>query len=102
MFDGSLASASIAIIGLGNVGRAISNNLLRAGYNLVAVMDKNPETLKHFPDNVVRAENATQLAQLSDVIVTALPLPSDVKAVMQAENGVFEGMSHLREMGENE
>jgi len=81
----------IGFIGLGIMGKPMSKNLLRAGYELV-VMDRNQQAV----DEVVAAgakavATPKEVAQQTDIIVTMLPNSPHVKEVVLGENGVIEG-----------
>ncbi|MDO5640602.1 MAG: 2-hydroxy-3-oxopropionate reductase [Neisseria sp.] len=81
----------IGFIGLGIMGKPMSKNLLKAGYELV-VLDTNQATV----DEVVAAgatsaANPKEVAAQVDVVVTMLPNSPHVKTVVLGENGVIEG-----------
>ncbi len=81
----------IGFIGLGIMGRPMSKNLLKAGYELV-IYDRN----KWKRDEVIKegAEEGTSpkdVASRSDVIITMLPNSPQVKEVVLGKNGIIEG-----------
>lgn len=81
----------IGFIGLGIMGKPMSKNLLKAGYELV-VMDRNLSAV----DEVVAAGakaagTSKEVARQCDVIITMLPNSPHVKEVVLGENGVIEG-----------
>jgi len=81
----------IGFIGLGIMGKPMSKNLLKAGYELV-VMDRNQKAV----DEVVAAgakavATPKDVAQQTDIIITMLPNSPHVKEVVLGENGVIEG-----------
>lgn len=81
----------IGFIGLGIMGRPMSLNLLKAGYELV-VVDRKSVALEE-----VKAAGATvaatpkAVAEQVDVIITMLPNSPEVKQVVLGENGIIEG-----------
>ncbi|MCC9295029.1 2-hydroxy-3-oxopropionate reductase [Clostridium sp. WLY-B-L2] len=82
----------IGFIGLGIMGKPMSKNLIKAGYNLV-VFDINKSAV----DEVVKAgaeegTSAKDVASKTDVIITMLPNSPQVKQVVFGENGVAEGI----------
>lgn len=81
----------IGFIGLGIMGKPMSKNLLKAGYELT-VYDLNTAAV----DEVVaagakKAASAKEVAQQSELIITMLPNSPHVKAAVMGENGVLEG-----------
>jgi 2-hydroxy-3-oxopropionate reductase len=79
-------------IGLGIMGKPMSRNLLKAGYQLV-VYDINAEAVRELA--AAGAETASspgEVARQCDVIVTMLPNSPHVKAVALGPNGIIEGV----------
>ncbi len=81
----------VGFIGLGIMGKPMSKNMLKAGYDLV-VLDHQKELM----DEVAAAGAATAdspkaVAEQSDYIVTMLPNSPHVKEVVLGENGIIEG-----------
>ena len=81
----------VGFIGLGIMGKPMSKNMLKAGYDLV-VLDHH----KQLMDEVAAAGAATAdspkaVAEQSDYIVTMLPNSPHVKEVVLGENGSIEG-----------
>ena len=82
----------IGIIGLGNVGSSIAFNLLRSKQRLTSVYDIRSEALTDIPENVVRTNSPRELAEMNDVVLTALPTPPHVREVMLGQDGVLSGL----------
>lgn len=81
----------IGFIGLGIMGKPMSKNLLKSGYELV-IMDRNPAVLNEVA--ALGAEIAStpkEVAEKTDVIITMLPNSPHVKDAVLGENGVIEG-----------
>src|SRR5512138_3074310 len=81
----------IGFIGLGIMGKPMSKNLLKAGYELV-VYDVVPAPV----DEVVKAGAAagtspSDVARQADVIITMLPNSPHVKEAVLGKGGVIEG-----------
>ncbi|HEY3424039.1 MAG TPA: 2-hydroxy-3-oxopropionate reductase [Negativicutes bacterium] len=81
----------IGFIGLGIMGKPMSKNLLKAGYDLI-VLDKNQSAV----DEIVAlgaqaAINPKAVAKQTDIIITMLPNSPHVKEVVLGENGIIEG-----------
>lgn len=82
----------IGFIGLGNMGKGMANNLLKAGYELT-VFDVRIEATKPFVKSGAKSVGSPKaLAQVSDVILTSLPGPPEVEKVALGENGLIEGI----------
>merc|ERR1712066_120557 len=83
----------VGLVGMGHVGNAVANNLLRKGFVVSAITDIKPELCQGFPDSVTVVESAKEVADLSDVIVTGLPKPPHVKQMFEGGSGLLAGMS---------
>src|SRR5262245_33401250 len=73
--------ANVAFIGLGNMGRPMAANLVKAGYNVTA-FDLVP-TLRDRAkaDGVTLAESSVACVRGADVTITMLPAGRDVLSV---------------------
>lgn len=81
----------IGFIGLGIMGKPMSKNLLKAGYEVIVC-----DVVKTTVDEVVAAgakaaATPKEVAQQTDIIITMLPNSPHVKTVVLGENGVIEG-----------
>ncbi len=81
----------IGFIGLGIMGKPMSKNLLKAGYQLVVNDNKAEAVAELVAAGATAAANAKEVAQQADVIITMLPNSPHVKAAVLGENGVIEG-----------
>lgn len=81
----------IGFIGLGIMGKPMSKNLLKAGYELVVNDNKAEAVAELVAAGATAAANAKEVAQQADVIITMLPNSPHVKAAVLGENGVIEG-----------
>jgi 3-hydroxyisobutyrate dehydrogenase len=83
----------IGFIGLGNVGGKLAGSLLRNNFDLtVRDLDKNlTQSFKDLGAKVVNS--AKELAEQVDLIITCLPSPKICAEVMEAEDGVINGLS---------
>ena len=83
----------IGFIGLGNVGGKLAGSLLRNKFDLtVRDLDKNlTKPFKNLGAKV--ASSAKELAKKVDLIITCLPSPQICAEVMEAENGIINGLS---------
>ena len=83
----------IGFIGLGNVGGKLAGYLLRNKFNLT-VRDLDEKIEKSFADKGVNvANNAKELTENVDLIITCLPSPQICAEVMEAKDGVINGLS---------
>jgi 3-hydroxyisobutyrate dehydrogenase len=81
----------IGIVGLGNTGRPILNNLRRAGRYSLTVCDADNEKLAALPADVRVAKTAREAAESSDAVVTCLPKPEHILEAVNGEEGLFAG-----------
>ncbi len=81
----------IGFIGLGIMGKPMSKNLLKAGYELV-VYDIVPEIVQEIVKAGAQAgESPKDVAAKTEVIIAMLPNSPQVKEVVLGENGIIEG-----------
>ncbi len=81
--------ASIGFIGLGNMGRPMAANLLKAGHQ-VKGFDLSPEALDQAHQAGIEASDDLSTAVTDvDVVITMLPAGKHVKAVYCEENGLI-------------
>ncbi len=81
----------IGFIGLGIMGKPMSKNLLKAGYELI-VMDRNQEAVGEVTAaGAISAATPKDVAAQSDIVITMLPNSPHVKEVVLGENGIIEG-----------
>jgi 2-hydroxy-3-oxopropionate reductase len=81
----------IGFIGLGIMGKPMSKNLLKSGYDLV-VMDLNKAAVEEVAAaGAATADTPKAVAEQSDIIITMLPNSPHVKTVVLGENGVIDG-----------
>lgn len=82
---------TVAVIGLGVMGRPMALNLIKAGFDVVAY-NRSPAKV----EDVVRhggraAASPGEAARRADVVLTVLPDTPDVAEVYRGEGGVFAG-----------
>ena len=82
----------LGFIGLGIMGKPMSKNLLKAGYELT-VFDMNTAAVEEVvAAGAKKATSSKEVAENSDVIITMVPNSPQVKEVVMGANGVLEGM----------
>ena len=83
----------IGFIGLGNVGGKLAESLLRNKFDLT-VRDLDNNLTNEFKAKGVKVANSPkELTEEVDLIITCLPSPKICSEVMEAKDGVIEGLS---------
>jgi len=83
----------IGFIGLGNVGGKLASSLLRNNFDLT-VRDLDERLTKPLKDLGAKvAKSAKELAEQTDLIITSLPSPEVSAEVMEASDGIINGLS---------
>ncbi|GBG55627.1 2-hydroxy-3-oxopropionate reductase [Sporomusaceae bacterium FL31] len=83
--------AKIGFIGLGIMGKPMSKNLLKAGYDLVVYNRSQNSVAELVAAGAQAADTPKMVAEQTDIIITMLPNSPQVKEVILGENGVLEG-----------
>lgn len=83
----------IGFIGLGNVGGKLAGSLLRNNFDLTVrdLDERLTEPLKDLGAKV--ANSPKELAEQTDLIITSLPSPEVSTEVMEANDGIINGLS---------
>lgn len=83
----------VGFIGLGIMGKPMSKNLLKAGYD-VLVFDFNENSVAELVnEGANKASNGKEVAEETDVVITMLPNSPHVNSALFDENGIAEGLS---------
>jgi 3-hydroxyisobutyrate dehydrogenase len=83
----------VGFVGLGNMGRPMAENLLRAGFDLT-VHDLHRATAEPLLKAGAQwAKSPRELAANCDTVVSSLPGPSQVAAVACGERGLLAGLN---------
>jgi 3-hydroxyisobutyrate dehydrogenase len=82
----------IGWIGLGSIGNVMASNLIKEGYHLIVHDLEYKAAEKLIAAGAEWAETPQALAGKADTVITSLPGPPQVKAVMESEQGVFAGI----------
>ena len=81
----------VGFIGLGIMGKPMSKNLLKAGYELV-VFDFNKDAVNEVTGcGAVSAASGREGAEQCEVVITMVPNSPHVRAAVLGENGVADG-----------
>ena len=83
---------TVGFVGLGKMGTPMAVNIQKAGYPMVAY-DLREEAARPLLDGGARlAGSPAEAARLSDVVITSLPKPQAVDAVVNGPEGVLQGI----------
>ena len=83
----------IGFIGLGNVGGKLAGSLIRNGHD-VTVRDLDKNIAQPFLDQGAKwADSPVDMAKSCEAVITCLPSPSASAAVMEAADGLLQGLS---------
>jgi 3-hydroxyisobutyrate dehydrogenase len=83
----------IGFIGLGNVGGKLAESLLRNNFDLT-VRDIDESLTDRFKDLGAKVvKSPKELAEQTDLIITSLPSPEVSAEVMEADDGIINGLS---------
>jgi 2-hydroxy-3-oxopropionate reductase/2-hydroxymethylglutarate dehydrogenase len=82
----------VGFIGVGTMGRPMSLNLMKVGYELT-VYDINPQPLKELQEKgAAVGQSIRGVAGKSEVVITMVPNSGDVEKVILGKDGVLEGL----------
>jgi len=83
---------TVGFIGLGNMGAPVAGHIQRAGFPMI-VFDLREAAMRPFRERGASvARSAAEVARLSDIILSALPMPADVEKVACGAGGILEGI----------
>ena len=83
----------IGFIGVGNVGGKLAESLLRNNFDLT-VRDLDESLTDRFKDLGAKVvKSPKELAEQTDLIITSLPSPEVSAEVMEADDGIINGLS---------
>ncbi len=84
-----MQNVKVGVVGLGNMGSGIANNLHRAGIPL-AVWDTAPRALKPYAGKKgVHAMEPPEMAAACSVIIFVVPASPEIEAHLKGKNGVL-------------
>jgi len=85
------AIRTIGFIGLGIMGKPMSKNLLKAGFEVVVLSRKKSVLEELLVVGAKAAQTPKAVAEQTQVVITMLPNSPQVKDVVLGDNGVIEG-----------
>jgi len=83
----------IGFIGLGRMGKPMSLNLIKAGFELTVHSRSRAPIQELAAAGAAVAGSARELAESSEIVITCLPDSPDVEAVVLGSSGVLEGVA---------
>ncbi len=87
---------NIGVVGLGRMGTAIANNILKSGFNLV-VYNRTPDKTSSLVEaGATKAASPKEIAMKSDVVITSLRDDIAVLDVVSGEEGILSGLQPNR------
>jgi 3-hydroxyisobutyrate dehydrogenase-like beta-hydroxyacid dehydrogenase len=86
-----MSLATLGFVGVGRMGGPMTERLLKAGYGVV-VYDKSAQQLEHLGGlGAVVASSAKAVADQCEIVLSSLPTPDILQAVMLGPDGVSSG-----------
>jgi 3-hydroxyisobutyrate dehydrogenase len=86
--QGANSGLRAGVIGLGDIGRGLADNLVAAGLD-TTVCDISPDAVEPYRDRARVAASPGELARHSDVVLIAVINDAQVRSVLQGDDGVF-------------
>ncbi len=83
---------NIGFIGLGNMGKGMAGNLIKAGYTLTVFDVVKNSALPLLEKGASWSPSPKDLARNSEIVFTSLPGPKDVESVALGKDGIVEGI----------
>ena len=83
----------VGFIGTGNMGNPMAANLIKAGHQLTVHDLRREAAINLLEMGAEWADSPKEAVPGNEVVLTSLPVPRDVEAVVQGENGILEGKS---------
>ncbi len=84
-----MKTQKIGILGLGRMGRAVGENLLKDGYKVVAV--ERPSTRDFAAVGGSLVASAAELARHCDIVISCLPHEESMQEAFEGNDGLIEG-----------
>jgi 3-hydroxyisobutyrate dehydrogenase len=83
----------VGFIGLGSMGSGMTRNLQKAGFPLVVTDVRQQAADEVVAGGAVWADSAAEVASSADLVITMLPTPAHVSAVVNGAGGILEGIA---------
>lgn len=88
----STSPTRVGFIGLGNMGSGMTRNLQKAGFALVVNDIRVDSAAELVARGAIWADTPALVASQSDLVITMLPTPRHVDAVLSGPNGLLAGI----------
>ncbi|MEW6696351.1 MAG: NAD(P)-dependent oxidoreductase [Bacillota bacterium] len=82
----------IGFIGLGNMGKPMATNLVKAGYQVTVYDIYQPSVEELVESGAASGNTPKKVSENSDVVITMLPSSPHVEQVVLGQDGVLEGI----------
>lgn len=84
---------TVGFIGLGNMGSGMTRNLQAAGFPLVITDLRREAAEELLANGATWADSPAEVARQSDLVITMLPTPRHVEAVLHGPDGILAGIA---------
>ena len=84
---------TLGVIGLGNAGAPILNNLYKSNKYKLVVFDIDNKKLKDAPESTIKASSIKDLASRCNAVLTCLPKPEHVLEAVDGKDGLLHNAS---------
>jgi len=88
----SVILEKVGFVGLGIMGRTMARNLMEAGYELTVYNRSRAKTDELAAEGASSAGSPREVALGSDIVITMLPGPPQVREVVAGTDGILEGI----------
>ena len=75
----------IGVIGLGSMGQPITDNIIKAGFQVV-VSSRTKKTLDYFKTKAIIADSPIDVINQADIILFVLPTDKEIKEIISSAN----------------
>jgi len=83
----------VGFIGLGTMGSSMAYNALQGGNELTVHDIRRESATRHLEAGATWADTPREVAEVSEIVFTSLPGPTEVEAVALGEDGLFQGLT---------
>ena len=84
---------TIGVIGLGNAGTPILNNLYKSKKYKLLAFDIDKNKLNDVPKDISKANSIKDLAEKCKIVLTCLPKPEHILQAVDGEDGLLQNAS---------